>query len=264
MPRVLNDYLVRKAIRANATYSTGGMFQRGDADVHNIDDDITKKMKSCIEDAHHRIFNVQMEIDDTQRISGRLAGCLERDVEAYYLLFEPKGSQSFHVRYDNPSCTLKTNKVATLNYEQYKKYYDTKIENGMFTIFGIGLLASTAWYMHDYWKNGFDWKKGLLYYTSFAVPAFFVPMPGVIQPLMILGVLSIPQLCVEAARASNAVKSFDLYFTPWWDAVALPITYFLFRSTFKSAFARGLFAATLVFSSDFLISLRENNKSIKV
>lgn len=275
LPRALNDYLVRKAIRANALYSTRDVFEswnrranpsfKNGVIVHTINDDIKKKMEACVSETGR-----EMTDDDIQPVNARLAGCLERDVETYYMLFEPKGERPFYVRYDNPAFKgnppheateggINANKVAALDFAQYTEYYDTKLDNTLFTIFGIGLLASTAAYTYDHYKNGFSARNHLLYYASFGLPLLFVPFKGPAVPLAILGVMFVPQLCAEAARVSNALHPIDVYAWPLLDAVALPITYFLFRSNFQSALARGLFAATFVFAGDFLYTLRKNN-----
>lgn len=260
LPAMVNNHILRKAIRTNASYATEGTYNPADIEVLSSEQAAGSKIENCLVTVPQTPFEPKFTVTLNETPEKELARCFEPDVKAYFLLYQPPNDKPFYVVYDNPAYRVHTNKVATINYRQYSEYYQTKVDNFLFTVAGCGMLVAGTLFVRDRWKNNYRFTSDLAYLISLIALSTLYPVSGLVSTITIFGAYVIVDLCVEAARPLKNISLDEKIGVIGGSVICAPFGYLLFRSDFKSAFARGLFVSSTLFCLSLTSILRKHNK----
>lgn len=263
LPYAVNNYFVRQSLRVNSAYCNDGKLSHSQSyRVVGADENIST-VPSLV-DILVQKSNTQFETTLVRGDNGIYVNfnkCMERNVKAYYFLMRPKKETPYYIRMDNPNYALQTNKVVEVDFDKYFEYCQTKVDNAHFTLVGVMLLAGVSLYTYAIWKEG---GTSMSLYVTYAL--FFVgcsslyPVRGLADALLFLTAITGPPLGVQFVRSLPPLSKADADFLVPLNAIGGPVWYFLWRSSFQSAFARGLCAVAYSAAHSAVYVMRHGRK----
>jgi hypothetical protein len=253
-PESVNVSLNRNAIKIHSKYATEGTFNIQQRDVVSVDQHNLNEFLGEMEDTGYVVGN------DASFVREKFARFLEDDVKAYYLLVQPCKKNPFYVEVMNPRYKYLTNKVVTIDFNEMTEYFNMKADNALFTFAGSIFIGGTLLYMWHLWKNGDVFVASCAQLALYFVCVQLYRFSGASDAWFFLSAIFAPRLGVEMTKSIAHVDKVDVSLMTALNVVIAPITYFLWRRSFQSAFARGLFAATFGGVNTFIYLYRQNNK----